>query len=92
MFFKYFLLAFSLIVLAQALAVPNREKRDVPTAEETGKAISDLIVGFKSNADAMLKNIQESDVYKDFTAALSKFGDAVQNEASKLAEKVKTST
>ncbi|KAF5293062.1 hypothetical protein FQR65_LT11054 [Abscondita terminalis] len=88
MFVKYFLFVLVSIALAQG-AAPSRKKRDVPSAEEAGKAIGDLIDDFRTNAGNLLKNIKNSDVYKDFSEALNKFGNAVQNEASKLADKVK---
>ncbi|KAB0791580.1 hypothetical protein PPYR_03380 [Photinus pyralis] len=87
------LLVAALLLLAQvAVASQIRWKRDtqLPTAEEAGKAINELIDGFKANADALLKSIRESDAYKEFSESLSKFGSAVKSERTKLIEKAKT--
>ncbi|KAF5290099.1 hypothetical protein FQA39_LY14880 [Lamprigera yunnana] len=77
------------IVIQVANTSPGREKRDAPTAEEAGKVIGDVFDSFKTNADSLIKNIKDSDVYKDVSEVFAKFGKSIQNEASNLMEKVK---
>ncbi|KAF2892886.1 hypothetical protein ILUMI_13291, partial [Ignelater luminosus] len=67
-----------------------RNVRDVPNAEDAGKAIDQAVDSLKAGFEDLLKNIQNNDLMKDISEGVQKFGDTIQTQGKDLVEKIKS--